>query len=189
MMPLFLKPLSCIFIHLFTCASFFQVRCLLYCPCKWALLATCWGGASAVLCRCLARHRLPSVLVRCVCVWSWIWMKCAHQSRACSLRCPPKLPPFAPRSLTLCARTKCVLRACCNYGWRAEYDIVSLCLVSFYCFVTKACARRPGLPQACHSGSLACRPCKQGTALTSPSLHACGCARPSRACTFSADHK
>jgi hypothetical protein len=26
----------------------------------------------------------------------------------------------------------------------AEYDIASLFVVSFYCFVTKACARRPG---------------------------------------------
>ncbi len=26
----------------------------------------------------------------------------------------------------------------------SEYDIASLCLVSFYCFVTKTCARRPG---------------------------------------------
>jgi hypothetical protein len=28
--------------------------------------------------------------------------------------------------------------------WCAEYDIASLFLVSFYCFVTKACTRRPG---------------------------------------------
>ncbi len=26
----------------------------------------------------------------------------------------------------------------------AEYDIASLCMVSDYCFVTEACARRPG---------------------------------------------
>ncbi len=36
-------------------------------------------------------------------------------------------------------------------------------------------------------------PCKQGTALASPTLHACGCARPSRACfghkTVEAYHK
>ncbi len=36
------------------------------------------------------------------------------------------------------------------------------------------------------------RPCKQGAALASPTLHACGCARPSRACfghkTVNADH-
>ena len=30
-----------------------------------------------------------------------------------------------------------------RYGCGAEYDIASLHMVSFYCFVTKACARRP----------------------------------------------
>jgi hypothetical protein len=35
---------------------------------------------------------------------------------------------------------------------RSEYDIASIYMVSFYCFVTKVCTRRPGLPQACRSG-------------------------------------
>ncbi len=30
------------------------------------------------------------------------------------------------------------------------------------------CAQRPGLPRSCHSGELACLPCKEGAALTSP---------------------
>ena len=38
-------------------------------------------------------------------------------------------------------RVSCALRI-------TEYDIASLCLVSREC----ACARRPGLPQACRSG-------------------------------------
>ena len=42
-----------------------------------------------------------------------------------------------------------------------------------------ACAQRPGLPQA-PASSLASH-CKRGKALTSPALHARGCASPSRA--------
>ena len=36
---------------------------------------------------------------------------------------------------------------CMPASWvpsQPEYDIASLYMVSFYCFVTKACARRPG---------------------------------------------
>ena len=35
-------------------------------------------------------------------------------------------------------------RQCCRCVVCLEYDIASLCLVSFYCLVTKACTRRPG---------------------------------------------
>ncbi len=41
--------------------------------------------------------------------------------------------------------------------WKAEYDIASLYMVSFYCFVTKACARRPARvaqPQAWSEGDV-----------------------------------
>ena len=36
----------------------------------------------------------------------------------------------------------------------------------------RACARRPGLPQASHSGELTCRPCKQGAAAPGLLAHA-----------------
>ena len=50
------------------------------------------------------------------------------------------------------AQGACVLRAALReqvseYDMTAralEYDIASLNMVTFYCFVTKACARRPG---------------------------------------------
>ncbi len=55
----------------------------------------------------------------------------------------------------------------------SEYDIASLYLVSFYCFVTKACARRPGAAASVElAGATRARQ-----------------ARPSSAYTFSADHK
>ncbi len=41
------------------------------------------------------------------------------------------------------AQGTCVLRAALREQV-SEYDIVSLFMVRFYCFVTKACARRPG---------------------------------------------
>jgi hypothetical protein len=34
--------------------------------------------------------------------------------------------------------------SCLRTAVRAEYDIASLHMISFYCFVTKACVRRPG---------------------------------------------
>ncbi len=45
-----------------------------------------------------------------------------------------------------------------------------------------ACGRRPCFPQACGYRERPSPPRQPGTALTSPTLHVCGCARPSRAC-------
>ncbi len=71
----------------------------------------------------------------------------------------------------------------------AEYDIASLYMVSFYCFVTKACARRPGA-----AASVECRRRERRTLLAGAAGELAGAtrlweARPSSVCTFSADHK
>ena len=67
----------------------------------------------------------------------------------------------------------------------AEYDIASLHMVSFYCFVTKACARRPGA-----AASKERRQCERRTLLVGAAGELAGVtrarqARPSSACTFS----
>jgi hypothetical protein len=41
-------------------------------------------------------------------------------------------------------RNSTVSTACDGSACQSEYDIASLYMVSVYCFVTKACARRPG---------------------------------------------
>jgi hypothetical protein len=69
----------------------------------------------------------------------------------------------------------------------AEYDIASLYMVSFYCFVTKACARRPSA-----AASVERRRRERRTLLAGAAGELAGAtrlrqARPSSACTFSAD--
>ena len=67
-----------------------------------------------------------------------------------------------------------------------EYDITSLYAASFYCFVTKACASRPGV-----AASVEHRRRKRRTLLAGVAGELAGAtrlrqARPSSACTLSA---
>ncbi len=66
-----------------------------------------------------------------------------------------------------------------------EYDIASLYIVSFHCFVTKACVRRPGA-----AASVELRRRERRTLLAGAAGELAGAtraqqARPSSACTFS----
>ncbi len=72
----------------------------------------------------------------------------------------------------------------------AEYDIASLFMVSVYCFVTKACARE-GLAQlqAWSEGDASAVPCLLWRLASLAGATRLRQARPSSACTFSADHK
>jgi hypothetical protein len=69
---------------------------------------------------------------------------------------------------------------------RSEYDIASLYIVSFHCFVIKACARRPGAAASVERRRRERRTLLAGAAGELARATACGCARPSSACTFSA---
>ncbi len=70
-----------------------------------------------------------------------------------------------------------------------EYDIASLFMVSFYCFVIKACARRPGAAASVERRRRERRTLLAGAAGELARVTRLRQARPSRACTFSADHK
>ena len=67
-----------------------------------------------------------------------------------------------------------------------EYDIASLFLVNFYCFVTKACARRPGAAASIERRRRERRTLLAGTAGELAGATRLRQARPSNACTFSA---
>jgi hypothetical protein len=72
-------------------------------------------------------------------------------------------------------------------GRAPEYDIASLYMVSFYCFVTKACVRRPSA-----AASVEQRRRERRTLLAGAAGELAGAtrqARPSSACTFSDVHQ
>ncbi len=71
----------------------------------------------------------------------------------------------------------------------AEYDIASLFVVSFYCFVTKACARKTGAAARVERRRRERRTLLAGAAGELAEVTRLRQARPSSACTFSADHK
>jgi hypothetical protein len=66
-----------------------------------------------------------------------------------------------------------------------EYDIASLCMVSFYCFVIKACAKRPGAAASEERRRRERRTLLAGTAGKLAGAIRVQQARPSSACTFS----
>ncbi len=66
----------------------------------------------------------------------------------------------------------------------AEYDIVSLIMVSFYCFVTKACARRPGAAASVERRQRECRMLLAAAPGELAGVSRAWQARPSRAYTF-----
>jgi hypothetical protein len=73
------------------------------------------------------------------------------------------------------------VRPCC---WAAEYDIASLYMVSFYYFVTKACARRPGAAASVERMRRERRTLLAGAAGELAGATRARQARPSSACTF-----
>jgi hypothetical protein len=60
------------------------------------------------------------------------------------------------------------------YVVSSEYVIASLCLVSFYCFVTKHAREGLAQPQAWNAGDACAAPCLQGRQARQPERHACG---------------
>ena len=68
---------------------------------------------------------------------------------------------------------------------QSEYDIPSLCMVSFYCFVAKACARRPGAAASVKHRRRERRTLLAGAAGELARATRSRQVRPSSACTFS----
>ncbi len=69
--------------------------------------------------------------------------------------------------------------------WFTEYDIASLFMVGFYCFVTKVCARRPGADTSVERRQRERRTLLAGAAGKLAGAIRLRQARPSSACTFS----